>query len=164
MINRKESNFVRVLTFVMGLIFVCGGLYFLIDGIHSYINQLRQKDWKSATAVVINVEEYHTGHKSHSIRYNIMYQYETENDIYTGKIYRTASPKNLGDMLEIKYNPLSPNQSTTYINPNFKIIISGCIAFLIYGFIGFCMIRSALLKKSLWQLFTAKSRYWLKIE
>lgn len=147
MAKQKQSKLIQTILFVAGLIFACGGIYLLVNGINTYINQFDQKDWSVTTATVINVDEYHSGHKSQSTRYNILYQYEAEGNVYTGKIYRNNAPKKLGETFEIKYNPDAPDESTRYLEPTFGIVVSNVIGFIVFGFIGFRMIRSTLPKK-----------------
>lgn len=150
MAKQKQSKRIQIILFVAGFIFACGGIYLLVNGINTYINQFDQKDWSITTATVINVDEYRSGHghKSRSTRYNILYQYEAEGNVYTGEIYRNNAPKKLlGETFEIKYNPDAPEESTRYLEPTFGIVVSSVIGFIIFGFIGFRMIRSTLPKK-----------------
>lgn len=147
MAKKKQSKRTQITLFVVGLLFACGGIYLLINGINTYINQFDQKDWPVTTATVINVDEYRSGHRSRNTRYNILYQYEAEGNVYTGEIYRNNAPKKLGETFEIKYNPDAPEESTRYLEPAFGIVVSGVIGFIIFGFIGFRMIRNTLPKK-----------------
>ncbi len=145
--KKQSSKRIQIILFVAGLIFACGGIYFFINGITTYINQFVQKDWPVTTATVINVDEYRSGHKTRSTRYNILYQYEAEGNVYTGGIYRSNAPKKLGEAIEIKYNPDAPEESTRHLEPTFGIVVSGIVGFIIFGLIGFRMIRSAFPKK-----------------
>ena len=145
--KHKQSKQIQVVLFIAGFIFACGGIYLLINGINTYINQFDQKDWPVTTATVINVDEYRSGHKSRSTRYNIIYQYEADENIYTGEIYRNNSSKKIGETFEIKYIPENPGVSTRYLEPSFGIVVSGLIGFIIFGFMGYCIMRKALPKK-----------------
>lgn len=147
MAKQKQSKRIQFILFTGGIIFACGGIYLLAGGINTYLNQFEQKDWPIATAVVINVDEYRSGHKSRTTRYNILYQYETENDVYTGKIHGMNAPKKLGETFKIKYNPNAPEESTHFLKPTFGIVVSNAIGFIIFGLIGLRMIQSALPKK-----------------
>lgn len=149
MAKRKQSKRIHIILFVAGFLFSCGGIYFLVNGIHTYIHQFDQKDWPVATAVVINVDEYRNGHRrSRSTRYNILYQYEAESNIYTGEIRGNNAAKKIGETFEIKYNPDAPEESTRYLEPTFGIVVSSVIGLIVFGFVGYRMIRSALpLKK-----------------
>lgn len=147
MAKQKQSKRIQIILLVAGFIFACGGIYLLVNGINTYINQFDQKDWPVTTATVINVDEYRSGHKSRSTRYNILYQYEAEGNVYTGEIHRNNAPQKLGETFEIKYNPSEPEESTRYLEPTFGIVVSSLIGFGIFGFVGYRMIRSALPKK-----------------
>lgn len=155
--KHMRTNKVRFLILIIGIIFACGGLYFLLNGIHTYINQFEQEDWCVSTATVINVNEYYKSHKSRSKSYDIIYQYEAENNIYTNTIYRTNSARKLGDTFEIKYNPAMPSESTQYTEPTFGVVVSGVFAFLLFGYIGFRMIKAALYEAKIqWHLLPFK--------
>lgn len=149
MAKEMRTKRVRVLALIVGIVFACGGVYFLINGIFSYANQFKQEAWPVATATVINVDKYRSGHKGRSKRYDIIYQYETDSDIFTGTVYRSNFAKNIGDTLEVKYNPDAPNESTVSTEPTLGFLISGILAFIIFGFIGFRLIRGAF-GRSIW--------------
>ncbi len=147
MAKQKQSERISIILFVAGFIFACGGIYLLACGINTYINQFDQKNWPVTTAVVINVDAYRSGWKSHNTYYNIIYQYEAGGNVYTGKIHGNNAPKKLGETFEIKYNPDKPEESTRYLEPTFGIVVSSLIGFIIFGFAGYRMMRSALPKK-----------------
>lgn len=149
MAKRKQSKRIQIILFVAGFIFTCGGIYFFVNGINTYINQFDQKDWPVTNAAVINVDEYRDGHRgSRSTRYNILYQYEAGSNVYTGEIRGNNAPKKLGETFEIKYNPDAPEESTRYLEPTFGIIVSSVIGFIIFSFVGYRMTKSALPKKT----------------
>lgn len=150
MTKRKQSRRIQIILFVAGFIFSCGGIYFLINGISTYINQFDQNDWTVTTATVINVDEYRDGHRGRrSTRYNILYQYEAGGNVFTGEIRGNNAPKELGETFEIKYNPDAPEKSTRYLKPTFGITVSSVIGFIVFGSAGLRMIQSALPKKKL---------------
>lgn len=142
--KQKKSIRIQIIVFAAGFIFTCGGIYLLVRGINTYINQFDQKDWSVVTATVTNVDETYRGHKSRAIYYNILYQYEAEGNVYMGKIYNNNAPKRLGATFEIKYNPDKPAESTQYLEPSFGIVVSGILGFIIFGFTGYRMIRTVL--------------------
>lgn len=144
MAKQKQSKGIRIILIAAGFLFVCGGFYLFVNGLISYIGQFGQRNWLVATASVINVDEYSDGYKNKSTRYNILYQYEAEGNIFTGQIRGSNAPKKLGETLEVKYDPDAPERSTPYLEPTFGIVASGIIGFLIFGFIGYRMIRSAM--------------------
>ena len=97
---------------IFGIIFICFGIASFSIGITGYIEQLGQRDWSVTTATVININEYRSGHKNRSTRYNILYQYEANGNVYTGEIVKSNTPKTLGETLEIKFDPDAPENST----------------------------------------------------
>ena len=141
MAEQKQSKGIRVILAAAGFLFVCGGFYLFVNGLISYIGQFGQKNWPVATAAVINVDE------NKSTRYNILYQYEAEGSIFTGRIQGSNVPKKLGETFKVKYDPNAPEKSTPYLEPAFGIVVSSISGFLIFGFIGYRMIRSAVPKK-----------------
>lgn len=147
MAKQKQSKWIQIILFTAGFIFACGGIYLLYAGISKYLNQFSQKDWPVTTATVINVDEYRSGHKSRSTRYNIFYRYEAEADVFTGEIHGINAPKEPGETFDIKYNPDTPEESTQYLEPAFGIAVSSVIGFIIFEFTGFRMIQSTLPKK-----------------
>ncbi|MFR8001566.1 MAG: DUF3592 domain-containing protein [Hydrogeniiclostridium sp.] len=132
---------------IFGIIFICFGIASFSIGITGYIEQLGQRDWSVTTATVINIDEYRSGHKNRSTRYNILYQYEANGNVYTGEIVKSNTPKTLGETLEIKFDPDAPENSTQYLEPAPGFVVSGVIGFIIFGLIGYRMIRGPLLKK-----------------
>lgn len=143
----KKSIRIQIILFAVGFIFACGGIYLFVSGLNTYINQFNQKDWPVVTATVINVDETYRSRKSRATYYNILYQYEAEGNIYMGKIYNNNAPKRLGETFEIKYNSNKPAESTQYLEPTFGIVVSGILGLIIFGFIGYRMIRTVLPKK-----------------
>lgn len=147
MVTKKHSKRNQIILFIAGLLFACGGIYFLIHNITTYINQFDQKDWPVTTATIISVHEYHNGHRSRSTRYDILYQYEAEGNVYTGKIHGSNAVRNLGETFEVKYRPGAPEESTRHLEPDFGIVGSGVVGFIIFGFIGFSTIKRSLPKE-----------------
>lgn len=140
-----------------GIIFLCGGIYFFCHGIHTYLQQINQKDWEITTATVISTAERlessgGTRRSRHYYTvYDIYYQYEADGNIYTDMIYGSNAAKSYGETFEIKFDPLEPQNSTCDLEPNFHVVISGAVGFLIFGTIGLHMTRCAIpLRKKRW--------------
>ena len=138
---------------IFGIVFIFFGFSSLIIGITRYTEQLGQRDWSVATATVISVDERtetsggRHGHRSYHTVYDILYQYEANGNVYTGEIVKSNTPKSLGETLEIKFDPDAPENSTKYLEPYPGIVVSSVIGFIIFGLIGYRMIRGPLLKK-----------------
>lgn len=151
MVQRKQSRFIQAVLFIAGFTFVCGAVYFFVHGIQTYIQQLDQRDWAVTTAKVIYVDERiessGTRSRTHHKVYDIFYQYEAGENVYTGTIYGVNTGKDYGETFDIKYDPDSPKDSTHYLKPTAGSIVSGILGFLIFGLVGSFMMRNALSQK-----------------
>lgn len=102
MAKKKQSKQTQMILFITGIIFIFGGICLLTSGINTYINQTKQKDWLITTATVINVDKYQSrDYKTTKTRYDILYQYETKGNIYTGEINKTNIQKKLVTLLKL---------------------------------------------------------------
>lgn len=149
--QRKQSRFIQAILLIAGLTFVCGAVYFFVHGIQTYIQQLDQRDWTVTTAKVIYVDERVKSsgrrNRTHHKVYDIFYQYEAGENIYSGTIYGVNIGKDYGETFDIKYDPDSPKDSTHYLKPTAGSIVSGVLGLIVFGFIGSLVMRSALPKK-----------------
>lgn len=140
----KQSKNIPAILVVFGIIFISGALYFLIHGIISYQEQLTQREWIVTTATVTDVRKHIKSHgpKSHNHRiiYDIDYQYEVSGTIYANTIYGDIHSKECGENFNIKYDPLSPGNSTYRIKPDIGFIVTGIIGFVVCGAIGYRML------------------------
>lgn len=138
---------------IWGIILICFGIAFLVTGIAGYMQQLGQKCWPVETATVLNVEQRtessggRHGYRHRRTVYDITYQYEANGNVYIGEILKSSTPKKLGETFLIKFNPHMPNSSTEYIKPSLAPVLSGLVAFVLFGFSGFRMIRKPFTKK-----------------
>lgn len=123
-------------------IFLCVfALFTAWSGISNYRDQLAQQEWPVAKAYVTEVESYRTrtGAKgAKHTEYNISYQFDVGMETYGGTLYGKNYPMDVGDTLELKYDPDDPNtvNDITYVN------ISGLVMNLIIAYI---MVEFALL-------------------
>ena len=147
---KRQSKLVQGILLAVGIIFICGAVYFFVHGINTYIQQFDQKDWKVTTATVINVDERRKSsggrHTTHHTVYDIYYQYEAEGNIYTDAIYGVNTGMKYGETFDIKYNPEAPQNSTHYLEPTWGFVISGVFGCIVFGTIGLYMVRNALFK------------------
>ncbi len=146
MTKTKQSKTVQVILLIFGIVFFCGGVYFLINGIHNYARQFHQRDWQETTATVIRVDERIESNQDHShfTVYDIYFQYEANGQLYTYSTYRNNAPKNYGDTITVKYDPHSPGNATHYLEPEPGLAWGGLFGFAVFGLIGLRIIRSAL--------------------
>lgn len=149
MVKRKQPKHVQGILLAGGIIFICASVYFLVNGIYTYVQQFGQKDWKVTTAKVISVDERRRSSggthntRSHFTVYDIYYQYEADGNVYTGTIYESRDRSDYGDAFEIKYDPESPKDSTKYLEPAPGFVVSGVLGFVVFGTIGLRMASSA---------------------
>lgn len=116
--NRKFSLYFRI----MGLVMLIVGIGLIVDGIGNYVDQSRQKDWITTSATVTDVssEEGSSSslHNSHITYYIMTYEYVVDGKTYTGSTGRMSSPRLIGTVITVKYNPEVPEENTAILSPN----------------------------------------------
>ena len=116
--NRKFSLYFRI----MGLVMLIVGIDLIADGIGNYVDQSRQKDWITTSATVTDVssEEGSSSslHNSHITYYIMTYEYVVDGKTYTGSTGRMSSPRLIGTVITVKYNPEVPEENTAILSPN----------------------------------------------
>ena len=116
--NRKFSLYFRI----MGLVMLIVGIGLIVDGIGDYADQSHQKDWISIEATVTDVSSEEdtssTLHSSHSTYYIMAYEYAVDGETYTGRTGRMSSPRLIGTVITVKYNPEVPEENTAILSPN----------------------------------------------
>lgn len=118
--NRKFSLYFRFMGYVMMIV----GIYLIVNGIGDYAGQSRQKDWIPIEATVTDVSSEVVSsspgrHGSNSSTYYIMaYEYAVDGETYTGRTGRMSSPRLIGTVITVKYNPEVPEENTAILSPN----------------------------------------------
>ena len=108
----------------MGLVMLIVGIGLIVDGIGDYAGQSRQKDWIPIEATVTDVSSEVVSsspgrHGSNSSTYYIMaYEYAVDGETYTGRTGRMSSPRLIGTVITVKYNPEVPEENTAILSPN----------------------------------------------
>lgn len=106
----------------MGLVMLIVGIGLIVDGIGNYVDQSRQKDWITTSATVTDVssEEGSSSslHNSHITYYIMTYEYVVDGKTYTGRTGRMSSPRLIGTVITVKYNPEVPEENTAILSPN----------------------------------------------
>lgn len=152
---QKQSKIIPIILVICGILFILGAFYFLINGIVNYKEQLSQKEWIITTAEVTSVntriKSGTPGSHRHRTVYDIDYRYEVDSQIYSCTIYGNVNKKEYGEIFKIKYNPLSPQESTHRLGPNKGFITTGVIAFIVCGIIGYRMISICFHKLPKWK-------------
>lgn len=106
----------------MGYVMLIVGIGLIVDGIGNYVDQSRQKDWSTTSATVTDVSShvvrYHgSGNRSRTY-YTLVYEYTVNGETYTGKSGQLSSPRLVGDVITVKYDPEAPEESTTTLSPH----------------------------------------------
>lgn len=118
--NRSLFKYFRF----MGLVMLIVGIVLIVNGNKDYAEQSRQKDWIPIEATVTDVSSEvvrsSTGrHGSNSSTYYIMaYEYAVDGETYTGRTGRMSSPRLIGTVITVKYNPEVPEENTEILSPN----------------------------------------------
>lgn len=116
--NKSLFSYFRI----MGLVMLIVGIGLIADGIGNYVDQSRQKDWITTSATVTDVssEEGSSSslHNSHSTYYIMAYEYAVDGETYTGRTGRMSSPRLIGTVITVKYNPEVPEENTAILSPN----------------------------------------------
>ena len=118
--NRSLFKYFRFMGYVMMIV----GIYLIVNGIKDYAEQSRQKDWIPTQATVTDVSSEVVSsspgrHGSNSSTYYIMaYAYAVDGETYTGRTGRMSSPRLIGTVITVKYNPEVPEENTAILSPN----------------------------------------------
>ena len=126
----------------MGYVMMIVGIYLIVNGIGDYAGQSRQKDWIPIEATVTDVSsevvssspgrhgsnsstyyimayEYAVDGETYTGTYYIMaYEYAVDGETYTGRTGRMSSPRLIGTVITVKYNPEVPEENTAILSPN----------------------------------------------
>lgn len=147
--QKKQTKVARGILFLGGILFLCAAIYFLVYDVAMYAKQFGQRDWKETTATVTQVNERweSSGRHGHHTDYDIYYRYEVEGQTYTGAILDVNAGKPVGATFPVKYDPAAPQVSTHYLKPTFGFVVSGLIGAVIFGAIGYRMVRTSFPKK-----------------
>ena len=139
--NRKFPLYFRFMGYVMMIV----GIYLIVNGIGDYAGQSRQKDWIPIEATVTDVSSEVVSsspgrHGSNSSTYYIMaYEYAVDGETYTGRTGRMSSPRLIGTVITVKYNPEVPEENTAILSPNTHnlvvLLILGTAIAVVGGFL-----------------------------
>lgn len=121
--NRSLFKYFRF----MGLVMMIVGIVLIVNGIGDYAGQSRQKDWIPIEATVTDVSShvvrFHgSGNRSRTY-YTLVYEYTVNGETYTGKSGQLSSPRLVGDVITVKYDPEAPEESTTTLSPHTRDLV-----------------------------------------
>ena len=140
----------------MGYVMMVVGIVLIVK---DYAEQSRQKDWIPIEATVTDVSSEVVSsspgrHGSNSSTYYIMaYEYAVDGETYTGRTGRMSSPRLIGTVITVKYNPEVPEENTAILSPNTRDLVTLLIlgtAIAVVGFFlsgGLELFRNLLRKK-----------------
>lgn len=151
--NRSLFAYFRFIGYVMMIV----GIYLIVNGIKDYAEQSRQNDWLTTQATVTDVSShvvrFHgSGNRSRTY-YTLVYEYTVNGETYTGKSGQLSSPRLVGDVITVKYDPEAPEESTTTLSPHTRDLVTLLIlgtAIAVVGFFlsgGLELFRNLLRKK-----------------
>lgn len=121
--NRSLFKYFRFIGYVMMIV----GIYLIVNGIKDYAEQSRQNDWLTTQATVTDVSShvvrFHgSGNRSRTY-YTLVYEYTVNGETYTGKSGQLSSPRLVGDVITVKYDPEAPEESTTTLSPHTRDLV-----------------------------------------
>jgi len=121
--NRSLFAYFRFMGYVMMIV----GIYLIVNGIKDYAEQSRQNDWLTTQATVTDVSShvvrFHgSGNRSRTY-YTLVYEYTVNGETYTGKSGQLSSPRLVGDVITVKYDPEALEESTTTLSPHTRDLV-----------------------------------------
>ena len=117
-------------TITAAVIFFIATFLAFWNGRIDYQEQIKQLEWATTTATVNYVDEYWDAFFSQNggaTVYDIYYEYEVDDQLYTGSIEEEITPQNVGDVFQIKYNPKAPEEHTRTLEPSKSYLVSGSV-------------------------------------
>lgn len=121
--NRKFPLYFRLMGYVMMVV----GIVLIVNGIKDYAEQSRQNDWLTTQATVTDVSSHvvrsHGSGNRSSTYYTLVYEYTVNGETYTGKSGQLSSPRLVGDVITVKYDPEAPEESTTALSPHTRDLV-----------------------------------------
>lgn len=121
--NRKFPLYFRLMGYVMMVV----GIVLIVNGIKDYAEQSRQNGWLTTQATVTDVSSHvvrsHGSGNRSSTYYTLVYEYTVNGETYTGKSGQLSSPRLVGDVITVKYDPEAPEESTAILSPNTRDLV-----------------------------------------
>lgn len=121
--NRSLFSYFRLMGYVMMVV----GIVLIVNGIKDYAEQSRQNDWLTTQATVTDVSSHvvrsHGSGNRSSTYYTLVYEYTVNGETYTGKSGQLSSPRLVGDVITVKYDPEAPEESTTTRSPHTRDLV-----------------------------------------
>lgn len=129
---------------ILSVAFIGYGIYCFGYGVKAYARQLDQREWTRTTAEVIAVKSKRDGRTKF---YDIAYEYAVDGDVFSGIADGELHSKEPGDSIGIKYNPDSPKDSTSLLEPRISVVIMNFLGMVVFCLMGTFPLRSVFPKK-----------------
>ena len=151
--NRTLFEYFRFMGYLMMIV----GVYLLVGGIGDYAEQSRQNDWISTEATVTDVSSEVVSssppHSSSTTYYIMAYEYAVDGETYTGRTGRMSSPRLIGTVITVKYDPEMPEENTAILSPNTHdllvlLILGTAIAVVGFSLSGVLELLRSLLRRT----------------
>lgn len=115
------------LAFLGVCVIVCA-VMFLWGGIADYQMRQKQVDWPVADATVMHVDEESRTTHNHAryTVYTIHYQYSVDGQVYGGNFEQNRGMQ-VGETMQVKYDPNDPAYSTHVLEPSISSIVIGFV-------------------------------------
>lgn len=127
--TNRHFDYFFLICIIFAVIMCLFGIYNILTGVKMYNNQLKYNDWIKTQAFIIGEQKETKG-------YTYSYRYNTDKTMYYGEIHCSGKAYEAAQIIEIKYNPESPEQSTALIKPRLSVLIVngvGGLAFIGMG-------------------------------
>lgn len=149
----KRNTIIKFVARIVGVVILILGIRMIAEGAITYIEQHQQTDWIVINAEVTDVSSRLKRTKSQygqrSTVYDITYEYEVNEEIYSDEIRSQPTPRLVGDDIKVKYNPDAPEESTTSLSPSVGDLLVFAIFGLIFSTIGFFLSGAFILLRKL---------------
>lgn len=126
---------------LLGIAFLIAAVTLIVGSIQNYAAQHQQTDWPTTEATVTDIASRveRSGNRRHRSRtvYDLTYAYEVDGQTYERQLKGAPQLHLVGDSLTIKYDPDTPESSTTILSPQFLSLLIPLLMGFVFGTIGF---------------------------
>lgn len=149
----KRNTIIKFVARIVGVVILILGIRMIAEGAITYVEQHQQTDWIVINAEVTDVSSRLKRTKSQygqrSTVYDITYEYEVDEEIYSDEIRSQPTPCLVGDDIKVKYNPDAPEESTASLSPSIGDLLVFAIFGLIFSTLGFFLSGAFILLRRL---------------
>ena len=149
----QSNEAIRSVVQGCGVVALLIGIFLFNLGANTYIQSYKQTDWVTGSAYITDISELNSSRGRGGINYSMTYEYFVDGTRYTGEYGPLANSIALGRVIEIKYDPNAPENSTGFLSPttnDLVLVILGAV-FAVFGFLmtGILGVLRRLLRKQL---------------